>query len=97
MPAKTVTVVDSLEDLEDRVRAGHHTFAILLAGGLAYSRKTIRRGRGRRWIVKNHIDDTTQTLTSEQLWTESNIGIALERRALVQLEGGRTIAGSVEA
>ena len=97
MPAKTITVIESLDDLRDRVRAGHSTFAILLAGGLAYSRKTIKRGTSGRWVIKNHIDDTRQTLTDEQLWTESNIGVAIERGALVQLDGGRTISGSVEA
>ncbi len=72
--------VADLDDLRARVDAGHRDFAILL-GGSAYSRKTIRR-KGDLWIITNHIDRTRQTLTSDELWTESNIGLALDRGAL---------------
>lgn len=96
MPA-TIDTVQNLDDLKTRVKT-HRVYAILLAGGLAYSRKTIRRDRKGCWQIKNHIDGTTQHLCSDDgLWMESNIGQALDKGALVQLEHGRTIRGSVEA
>jgi hypothetical protein len=72
------------DELRASVRAGQHEFGILLAGGMAISRKTIRL-RGGKWQVKNHIDGTRQTLTDAELWTESNIGEALDKNALVTL------------
>lgn len=93
----TVTPVKDLADLRARVKGGRTVYAILLAGGLAYSRKTIRIRKG-CWEIKNHIDNTTQHLCSDdELWTQSNIGTALDNGAFVQLEGGTTIKGSVQA
>ena len=77
MSQTTIDPVQGLDDLRARVTAGETEFAILLAGGLAYSRKTIRRSKG-RWHIRNHIDDTVQRLTDEELWTLSNIGPALD-------------------
>lgn len=82
----TATPVKGLADLKARVAAGGHDFGIMLAGGMAYSRKTIKTAKG-RWVVKNHIDDTRQTLTDGELWTESNIGEALDKGALVEFVG----------
>jgi hypothetical protein len=67
----------TINELRASVAAGHHKFGILLAGGRAVSRKTIRL-RGGKWHIKNHIDNTSQALTDAELWTESNIGEALE-------------------
>ena len=63
--------------------------SILLAGGAARSRKTVRwlppygQWRTGRFEVVNHIDDTAQVLWPSQLWTQSNIGAALDAGALV--------------
>jgi len=76
-------VITSLDDLKERAKKGPVHAAILLAGGLAFSRKTIVRLRNGKWRVKNHIDDTSQLLTDDELWTESNIGLAIDRGALV--------------
>lgn len=86
MASVTMGVAD-LNDLRKRVLSGETEYAILLAGGLAYSRKTIRLGSkagvGRVWVVVNHIDDTRQKLTDAELWTDSHIGEALDKGALV--------------
>lgn len=77
--------VSDIDDLRTRVLDGRTNYAILLAGGLAHSRKTIRMtGVLGRWRITNHIDDTRQTLTDAELWTESNIGTALDHLALVE-------------
>jgi len=77
----------ALEELRQRVTAGHNEYAIMLAGGLAISRKTIRLQSPSIWQVTNHIDNSRQTLTDADLWDESNIGIALDRRALLDMSG----------
>jgi len=76
----------AFEELKQRVAAGHHEFAIMLAGGLAISRKTINHKDDGRWHIVNGIDDTIQVLTDEELWTESNIGEALDKRALLDMD-----------
>jgi hypothetical protein len=76
-------VEGGLDGLKTAVAGGQREFAILLNGG-AYSRKTIRR-KGRRWYVTNHIDDSKQQLTDEQLWTESMLGEAIDKEALVAI------------
>lgn len=61
---------------------------ISLAGGAARSSKTIcylspREGyKVGQYDVFNDIDDTWQTLWPKQLWTQSNIGYALDVGAL---------------
>lgn len=74
--------VADLAELKQLARAQRITADIALAGGLAYSRKTIRL-RGRKWFITNHIDDTRQVLTDEELWTASNVGRALDSQALI--------------
>jgi len=37
---------------------------------------------GKQFEVINHIDDTEQCLSEKELWTESNIGEALDKGAL---------------
>jgi hypothetical protein len=76
----------ALEELRQRVNAGHHDYAIMLAGGLALSRKTIEFDGG-RWQIINEIDDTGQSLLDPDLWSQSNIGEALDKRALLDMNG----------
>ena len=79
----------ALEELHQRVKAGHHDYAIMLAGGLAMSRKTIIPGDidPDLFCITNHIDNTIQYLSDEGLWTHSNIGEALDKRALLDMSG----------
>jgi hypothetical protein len=76
-----------IDELRQRVLAGHHDYAIMLAGGLALSRKTIRFAPGGGWHITNHIDDSEQTLSQPELWSESHIGQALDKRALLDMSG----------
>ena len=68
--------------LRRAIAQGHHEFRILLLYGV-YSGKTIHLSANGRFIVDNHIDGAEQRLTSEQLYTESNIGQAMERGAFI--------------
>jgi hypothetical protein len=60
-----------------------------LAGGIGRSSKTIRymapvgRFKVGRFEVFNDLDETWQSLWPKQLWSLSNIGLALDRGALV--------------
>lgn len=68
--------------LREAIAKGHHEFRILLQYGL-YSAKTIHLSADGRFTVVNHIDGTKQRLTVKQLYTESNIGEAMEHSAFV--------------
>jgi hypothetical protein len=52
--------------------------------GGAYSRKTITRRKDGRFRVLNHIDDSVQSLTGKQLYTDSNIGRAMRNGAFIK-------------
>lgn len=54
----------------------------LLLGGSAFSRKDVRLS-GDKWIVFNYIDETEQTLTDEELFTDSNIGAGLNKDSIL--------------
>ena len=85
---KAVAILGGLDELRQRVTAGHSDFAIMVAGGLGISRKTIRLVGGRRtWNVRNHVDGSVQLLTDLTLWDESNIGEALDKGALLDMDG----------
>jgi len=53
---------------------------IALAGGLIRSSKNIFFD-GELFIINNEIDGTGQKLTAAQLWTDSNIGEAIDKGA----------------
>lgn len=68
--------------LRKAIARGHHEFRILLHYRL-YSSKTIHLSAKGRFLVDNHIDGAEQSLTASQLYTESNIGRAMERGAFI--------------
>lgn len=79
--------VKSIERLHELIDQGHDEYVILLNGG-AFSRKTINYNkRSNKFIIINHIDDTTQKLTAEELMDEgqTNIGKAISFGALVAI------------
>ena len=81
-----MTLVTSLEHLRSLASEGTIEARIALAGGVAFSRKSIEWDReSLRWHVVNHIDDTYQRLTDAGLWEHSNIGTAIDRGALFVL------------
>lgn len=87
-PARLITSLEELTVLASR--PGGVEIAILLADGSLRSTKHLtylapagRYYRTGRFEVLNEIDGTWQTLWPSQLWTRSQIGEALDKRALV--------------
>lgn len=68
-----------IEALRKLAAARKIDIRLQLNGG--YSRKSIR-WTGREWRVLNHIDNTTQKLSDDELWTESNIGKWMDAGAI---------------
>ena len=84
MPPRNDTVhqIRNTRQLREAIAGGHHEFRIVLHYGL-YSAKTIHLSANGRFMVDNHIDGAKQRLTGRQLYTESNIGKAMERGAFI--------------
>jgi hypothetical protein len=72
--------VNSITHLRELIKAGTHSYALALNYGL-YSRKTIRAMHDGKFRIVNHIDDSKETLTEAELFTESNIGRAITKGA----------------
>lgn len=75
------TRIHTIEELNKAIADGNRDFAIVLGGGLL-SRKDIERV-ARRYLVFNGIDGTLITLTAKELFTKSNIGVAMQNGAFV--------------
>lgn len=56
---------------------------ILLNFGLKSSKEIVYVESSGKFYIFNNIDDSTERLTEQELWTKSNIGKALDRGALV--------------
>lgn len=82
-----VAVLGGVAELRLRLAAGHRDYAIMLAGGLVLSRKTIGKASRSRFCVRNEIDGTSQVLSEDELWSLSNIGLALNSGALLDMAG----------
>jgi len=76
-------IVKSIPHMRELLKAGNHTFHIVLAGGLVRSRKIICPLKNGRLAVYNHVDDSQQALSEEELSSHSNIGEAIEKGCLV--------------
>ena len=74
------TKVQSVAHLRALIKAGTHSYALALNGGL-FSRKTIRATRDGKFRIINHIDDSKVTLSEAELFTASNIGEAMTKGA----------------
>lgn len=79
-----VARVESVDELK-RLCVKRTTFYMALNYGV-YSRKTIRWD-GKVFHIHNHVDESRQKLTETQLFTESNIGKAIEKKALINYLG----------
>jgi hypothetical protein len=78
------SMTDVVRDVSHLIEKHWRDFRMLLGGGLAYSRKSIRYNpTSDHFDVRNHIDDTRQLLTPAELWTKSLLGEALDKGALV--------------
>lgn len=82
---KSITVQDKLKGLNKILKDKKpHEFALILAGGSCFSRKTISLTSTNKYHIINHIDDSMQTLTAKQIMDTSytNIGEGLRKKAL---------------
>ncbi len=82
----TTKRITSIEDLKQEARGGAD-FALLLQHGL-FSRKTIDYDRSAKvFSIWNHIDDTEQELTEDELddRSKTNIGWGIRKGAFVKL------------
>jgi hypothetical protein len=79
-----ITKITNIEDLIQKTKDKDGEFNMMLKGRL-YSKKTISYNpRTKKFKVINHIDNSKQYLTKEQLMDKSytNIGYALTHNAL---------------
>jgi len=81
---KVVKHVESVSELK-RLCGKATMFYLALNYGL-YSRKTIRWD-GKVFHIHNHVDESRQKLTEGRLFTESNIGKGIEKKALIYADG----------
>ncbi len=77
-----VEVVLGLDDLIDRIEKGNHDYYILL-NGHARSSKYITYN-DKVFYITNEIDGSSQELSKEQLYTDSNIADAINKGNLFQ-------------
>ncbi len=74
--------IKNVKALRKSIADGQREFRLCLRYGV-FSRKTISVRADGRFIIYNHIDDSVQSLTGRQLYTESNIGEAMGKGAFV--------------
>lgn len=80
--------VRCLENIQDLSLQKHFEYAMLLAGGPAFSRKTIKYNKKTsKYNIHNHIDNTRQTLTEADIINNRGtlIGEAIKKRSLIVL------------
>ena len=78
--------IKSVDDLKEVCSGQGHEFFILLDGGLRSSKLISYDRQAARFMVDNYIDGTCQKLTVKQLYTQSNIGRAIEKGSLFKDE-----------
>jgi hypothetical protein len=76
--------IRNCRQLRRAIAEGCYEFRLLLCGGAAFSSKHITTDVRGRFRVFNYIDDSVQRLSGRQLYTESNIGNAMENGAFVK-------------
>ena len=80
--------VKDLNHLIQLIEQKHNDYALVLGGGGLFSRKTITYNpKSKKFKVFNHIDDTEQILTENQIIDKkySNIGRAIPLRSLIAI------------
>ena len=85
---KVVKHVESVDELK-RLCGKKTTFYLALNYGL-YSLKTMRWD-GKVFHIHNHVDESRRKLNEAQLFTESNIGRGIEKKALIYADGGELL------
>ena len=88
-PKTSNQFVTSLTHLAELIKQGHTDYAIVLAGGIGiFSRKTIKYSeRTKRFNIINHIDESKQNLSAQQLLNEKYtlIGKAIPLNCLIAI------------
>lgn len=74
-----MTRINTLDEMKDHFTEGHASFVIALMGGAAVSRKEIRPRPEGRLEVFHGIDGRFEELAEHELFTETNIGEAMQR------------------
>lgn len=80
--------VRCLENIQDLSGQKLYKYAVLVAGGMAHSKKTIRYyPASDMYQITNHIDRTKQVLTAKDMRDpkKTNIGTAMKKRCLIAL------------
>lgn len=80
--------VTTTNQLLNLIEKNHYNYAVLLAGGLIYSRKTIHYNKKtNKFIVINHVDESIQKLTETELLDDqyTNIGKAMPLNSLIAI------------
>lgn len=76
--------IKDIKQLKKRASESPIEIFILLNFGLRSSKNISYNPKDDTWNIYNYIDDTEQTLKTEELATETNIMEALEKKALYQ-------------
>ena len=77
--------VRCLENIQDLSGQKLYEYALMLAGGAVHSLKTIKYNKKKDvYRITHHIDDTKETLTSNEL-KKSNIGKGIKLRSLIAI------------
>lgn len=77
-------IVDSVKHLIELIDDGHNDYFIMLGSGAFRSSKNINYDDNTKiFDVYNDIDGSEQDLTEAQLYSESNIGEAIDKKALI--------------
>lgn len=76
--------IKDLEQLKKRAAKGPIEVFLLLNFGLRSSKDLSYNKETDTWSIFNYIDDTSQTLKTEELSDNTNIIEALEKKALYQ-------------
>lgn len=80
-------IVKSVQHLKELIDKEYFDYALLLNGG-AFSHKTIGYDElTKKFTITNHIDDTDQELTEEEILDDSltNIGKAIPLNSLIAI------------
>ena len=74
-----------VENIQDLSGQKLYNYALILAGGAVFSRKTIKyTPKNKLYAILNHIDDSKEILTEKGL-QKSNIGEAMKKRCLIAI------------
>ena len=74
-----MTQINNVDILKDVCVTEGQEFFILLDGGIRSSKFISYDQSDKRFLIDNYMDGSNQRLTSRQLYTQSNIGKAIEK------------------